>query len=217
MGRNGWLFLQNDANDIVGQHTGRVRLNRGQLQAWKRVLQERRNLMERLGTTWVCQIVPDKESVYPEHLPPEIVPSPTRPVHQLQELAEEARIPMTYPLAELQAGKTRGLLYEVTGSHWNQRGAYVAYRALSREIANRGVLLEVVEERDIEWVQGRTGDLGAKLDPPVAGRTTWATLRRHSSRLVFDNGIPNHGRVLVFERVGARGPKCVAFGESFVL
>ena len=32
-GKRGWLFLDNDANDVIGQHTGRVKLSDQQLES----------------------------------------------------------------------------------------------------------------------------------------------------------------------------------------
>jgi hypothetical protein len=215
-GREGWLFLQRDTNDIVGQHTGRVHMGRPGRHAWRRVLSQRMSLVRRLGIVWVSQIAPDKESVYPEYLPPEIQPSRVRPVHELLRVGKSVGAPLTYPLEALVAAKGEGPLYFPTDTHWNQRGAYRAYRALCRELVGRGQEPTVVGEDGIEWItQPHIGDLGSKLKPHVEGAGLFAQLDRHSSRLVFDNLILNHGRVMIFEQDRPAGPSCVAFGESF--
>jgi hypothetical protein len=216
IGRDGWLFLQRDTNDVVGQHTGRVRLGRRGREAWRALLSERISRAKRFGVVWVSLIAPDKESVYPEYLPPEIVPSPRRPVHELLEVARSVEAPVLYPVEELVAAKDQGPLYFPTDTHWTHRGAYVAYRALCRELAGRGVELGVVEERAINWTAPpHVGDLGIKLDPAVAGVGSFGRLDRQSRRLVFDNRIHNHGRVMIFEDAQQGAPTCVAFGESF--
>jgi hypothetical protein len=71
-------------------------------------------------------------------------------------------------------------------------------------------------EKSIEWFEAEApGGLGIKLYPEQASPTTRANLAAHSGRLVFDNGVQNHGRVMVFEQEGD-GLSCVVFGESFV-
>ena len=146
IGRDGWLFLQRDTNDVVGQHTGRVRMGRERRHAWREILAQRMSWAKRFGIVWVTLIAPDKESVYPEYLPPEIVPSHRRPVHELLDVARSVGAPVLYPVEELVAAKDQGPLYFPTDTHWTHRGAYVAYRALCRELVQRGVETVAVEE-----------------------------------------------------------------------
>src|SRR6266487_3056778 len=129
-GKHGWLFLQRDTNDVIGQHTGRVRLGRERRRTWKRLLRQRKSLMKRLGVAWLCQIAPDKESVYPEYLPPEVIPSARRPVHELLKVARSVGAPVAYPLDDILAAKNDEPLYLRADTHWNQRGSYAAYRSL---------------------------------------------------------------------------------------
>ncbi len=172
--------------------------------------------MNGFGIPWVAQIAPNKESVYPEHLPTEIVPSRRRPVHELLRVAKRTRAPVTYPVNALMGAKSKGTLYFQTDTHWNQRGAYVAYRALCTELVRRGLELPVVSEDRVSWItRPHIGDLGSKLQPPMEGLGVFAKLDQHSARLVFDNGIENHGRVMIFEQPHSSGPTCMAFGESF--
>lgn len=216
-GRDGWLFLRDDTNDVLGQHTGRVTMGSRRLEAWERVLAGRVETMQELGVTWVAQVAPDKEGVYAEMLPPEVVPAPRRPVHDFLDVADRVGAPMLYPLEELRARALAGTpVYYTTDTHWNQLGAHIAYRQICDELARRGTPVPVVEEADVEWVTTETeGDLGEKLRPPRSGPTTLAQLRTHTSSLVADNGVANHGRVMVFEAPGTDRPRAVAFGESF--
>ena len=218
IGRDGWLFLQRDTNDVVGQHTGRVRMGRERRHAWREILAQRMSWAKRFGIVWVTLIAPDKESVYPEYLPPEIVPSHRRPVHELLDVARSVGAPVLYPVEELVAAKDQGPLYFPTDTHWTHRGAYVAYRALCRELSDRGRPPVVVAERTITWVRdSRAGGLGSKLEPQVEGVGLVARLDQRASRLVFDNGITNHGRVMIFEQDRPTMPSCILFGESFAM
>lgn len=215
-GQGGWLYLRRDTNDILGQQTGKVKLDSARRERWREVLRARVAISERLGIPWSCLVVPDKESVYPEHLPRTVTPVDRRPVHEFLDLAHEVGAPVSYALDPLLAAKRESEIYARTDTHWNYRGAYVAYRAFCEEANRQGVELEGLEEADLEWVDGETeGDLGSKVRPePKTGPTIRVSLKQSRSRLVFDNEVTNHGRVMVYERAGP-GPKCVLFGESF--
>lgn len=217
VGREGWLFLRNDANDVLAQHTGKVRFGRAKRRAWKRVLSERQRFAEERGFVWLCVVIPDKESLYPEYLPEQVKLSAERPVHEFLRVAERLKAPVVYALPHLEAKKTEGELYARTDTHWNHRGAYVAYRMMCRRLVEREVGIDAVNEASIAWSEKTvSGDLGSKVLPrPIEGSMCRADLRRHRANLVFDNGIRNHGRVSIYERPN-EGPSCVVFGESFV-
>jgi acetyltransferase AlgX (SGNH hydrolase-like protein) len=214
-GRDGFLFLTGDANDVIGQHTGRVRMGARRRRGWRDVLARRVELMAELGLPWRCLVAPDKETVYADKLPPEVVPAERTPVHDFMDAAREAGAPVVFPADELREARERGLVYGQSDTHWTQLGAYVAYRRLCDEVRDAGVELPVVDESRIEWVEALdVGDLGEKGKPQQVGGTVGARLDEHRSVLVEDNLIANHGRRIVFE-AAADAPSCVAFGESF--
>jgi alginate O-acetyltransferase complex protein AlgJ len=216
-GRDGWLYLRRDTNDVLGQQTGRVRLGDERLKAWRGVLEERMAMAERCGALWSCLVAPDKESVYPENLPVTVKQAKRRPIHEFLDVAEAVGAPVSYAREGLIDQKREAELFSRTDTHWNYRGAYLAYRMLCRNLIDRGVAVEVVEESSIRWSQGTIeGDLGSKVEPePLTGPTIRAKLERERGRLTFDNAVQNHGRVMSFEREGSPGLTCVLFGESF--
>lgn len=218
VGRRGWLFLRGDSNDVLGQHTGRVKLGRKERRSWGRVLAKRRSIAEEQGVIWLCVVIPDKEALYSEYLPAEVKPVPRRPVHQVLDLADGSGAPVVYALANLQASKGDGELYLRTDTHWSHRGAYVAYRTICDELVARGAAIDVLDEESMTWSdRAHPGDLGSKVFPgPVVATATWARSKTPKAKLVFDNQVPNHGRVLIYERPDFDGASCVVFGESFV-
>lgn len=219
-GRDGWLFLAGDRNNVLGQHTGRARLGRRRQAAWKRLLRVRAADMEARGVTWLTLVAPDKEAVYADFLPPEVVPAERRPIHELLEIADSVGSPMRYPLGAMRAARSQDHrpLYFQTDTHWNQLGAFIAYCTICDDLVQRGFTVSRVTSDEVRWTEATfTGDLGEKLDPTVSGMTVRADLRKHTSRLVSDNQVANHGRRVIFESPGARGPTCVLFGESFAM
>jgi hypothetical protein len=214
-GRDGWLFLRNDSNDVLGQHTGRVSLRPEERQQWESLFLGRKALINDIGATWLFAIVPDKESVYPEHLPADIAPAERRPVHEVLEIAAETGTPALYLLDAMEAGKPGAAVYPKTDTHWTYRGAYLGYRAICENLRDRGVEVRAMDDRKVSWEEDSfAGDLGSKLDPPVESHRLLPVMEVDAS-LVFDNAVPNHGRVKVFERDFPGGPSCVVFGESF--
>lgn len=215
-GKQGWLFLHGDTNDILGQHTGKVKMGAERLAKWRRILENRMAASERLGIPWQCIVVPDKESVYPEYLPEEVSPSPRRPIHEFLEVAESVGAPVTYALDRLLAEKEEDELYPRTDTHWNLCGSYAVYQMFCEELIRQGIDVELLEEAEIEWVEETIeGDLGRKVRPePLTSSMVLVRFRRPESRLVFDNEVRNHGRVKCFER-DRPGPRCVLFGESY--
>jgi hypothetical protein len=215
-GKNGWLFLQNDSNDVIGQHTGRVAYDDDVRRSWATVLARRRNAARATGATWLLAIVPDKEAVYAEQLPAEVVPAPRRPIHELLEVAEYAQAPTLYLLDALQEAKPEAELFPKTDTHWNYRGAYVGFQAICDHLRREGVAPEPFDAEAIEWASEIVqGDLGSKLaEPAESGRLVPKIPAVHSS-LVYDNEVNNHGRVKIFERPLPDAPTCVVFGESF--
>jgi hypothetical protein len=214
-GAEGWLFLTGDSNDVIAQHTGEFAADRLWKRRWLRTLRSRARLMRRLNVAYRYLVVPDKEAVYAELLPPEVVPAPRRPVHDLIELAERAGIELLYPLEELRAARAAGPVYHQSDTHWTGRGGYLAYRRVCDSLARVLPGLEVVGEDEIEWVDDtRAGDLGSKLDPPRRGAGQRARIGSRA-RLIEDNGVYVTGRRLVTERPGADGPTCVIFGTSY--
>ncbi|HET9198111.1 MAG TPA: glycosyltransferase [Solirubrobacterales bacterium] len=219
VGRDGWLFLQGDSNDALGQHTGRVGFSPRDEESLAALLRERLEVVESCGAIWITAVVPDKEAVYAEFLPPEVAPVPRRPVHDFLEIAEAEGARAIYLLDDLRAAKDQGDLYMRTDTHWNHRGAFVAYGAICRELAARGLDLELVEPRSIEWIeQPVQGDLGSKLYPAIAEGTDVFPRLAGPARgaLVHDNRVRNHGMVLIHEQPDRNDlPTCLVFGESF--
>jgi alginate O-acetyltransferase complex protein AlgJ len=216
-GRDGWLYLQRDANDVIGQHTGKVRFDEDQLGRWHEVLRRRKEVCARHGAVWTCLVAPDKESVYPEHLPSSIKIAPRRPIDDFLDVAARAEAPVTYGRDVLLPHKHEGDLYARTDTHWNHLGAYFIYHWLCQDLMRRGVPLQPVEDGALQWSEDVVpGDLGGKVEPePIEGPMIRIRVDPERGRLKFENGITNHGRVMMFEREGEPGPSCVLFGESF--
>ncbi len=145
VGREGWLFL-----DRLNQQPGTVEYFRStslftevQLEQWARLLRQRYRWLAERGIDYVFMIVPNKNTIYPEYMPPRI-----RKAHResrmdqllayLRQHAPEVAVPDLRPaLMEAKKKHPQYPLYPRTDSHWNDYGAYTGYRELMRYISGR--------------------------------------------------------------------------------
>lgn len=80
---------------------------------------------------------PNKESIYPEFLPETLVPSETKySSFFLNRLRENPNLTVYDPTADLIKSKDKeGLLYWKTDTHWNNKGAFIAYSGLTKALS----------------------------------------------------------------------------------
>jgi hypothetical protein len=134
-GREGWLyFTQRPAGtdyDAVRPFTD------AELAQWGRVLEARRCYLAQQGIDYVVFVPPDKQTIYPEHLPKAL-----RSRHhqsRLDQLAaylrEHTQVSFLDVRPQLVIAKQQERIYHVTDSHWNDRGAFVGYQALCGKLA----------------------------------------------------------------------------------
>jgi alginate O-acetyltransferase complex protein AlgJ len=217
-GLEGRLFLANDANSVLDQHSGRLRFSEDQLRQWRVLLETRTAWLERLGSHHFFLIAPNAHSVYPHMLPAGVPSAPERPVHQLlghlRDNESYARV--VYPLDALASGDD--LVYPKTGTHWSELGASIACRTLVEEI-RREVPIDPLSPHAFEFMAlPFNGDLGAKMTPPWVSTYVRADVRTTRARRVADNRVRNTGRRMDYEWTsGAGGPSCLVYGDSFAI
>jgi hypothetical protein len=217
-GLEGRLFLANDANRVLDQHSGRLRFGEDQLRQWLVLLETRTAWLERRGSRHFFLVAPNAHSVYPDKLPPDVPSAPERPVHQLlgHLRDHESYVRIVYPLEALVASDE--LVYPKTGTHWSELGASVACQALVEEI-RREVPVDGPTPDAFEFTAlAFNGDLGSKMTPPRTSTFVRADARSPRARLVADNRVRNNGRRVVYERDDAdTGPQCLVYGDSFAI
>jgi hypothetical protein len=215
-GRNDRLFLDNDDNDVVLQHTGERLFSPLELRKWRLLLESRTAMLEKLGIPYFHLVPPDAHSVYPEDLPDQVRPHDTRPILQLiDELAaEQSYANLIYPLEELLAAKPR-LLYPKTDPHWTAIGAFIAYDRLAQEM-EPVVELHRLREADVVFEEySLVGELGYKVEPQQESTDVVAPVTTPKPYLVSDNRVINTGAILVGECPEAPPTTCMLLGDSF--
>jgi len=165
-GKDGWMFLRVHRG-MQGVHP-ELPFPSAELDLWVRSLEAIRKRVEARGAAFLVVIAPDKQTVYPDLLPPEL-PAP-RPVSRLDALTARLRDagvqvvdvrPVLLAARAPDSPFSRWPLYWKTDTHWNSLGALLAARSILAELKQRfpGVQVPTDEEIQVETRPAPAGDL----------------------------------------------------------
>lgn len=129
-GADGWCYFIGARQ--VEELQGRGAWPEARIAATWRRFEERRAWLAAHGIAYVVVAAPDKESIYPEHLPGWAAgPRGRTPLDQLAEYAGRAGGPQFVDLRpDLRAAKSSGRTYYAEDTHWNSFGSLVGCRAV---------------------------------------------------------------------------------------
>lgn len=141
VGRRGWLFMarETESRDEM-EYFRRLRpFTQAELQDWRLKLRQRRDWLAARGIAYLFLVVPNKSTVYAEHVPARFRPleRPSRLDQLLAELGREGDFPVLDLRRRFQAAKGGPRLYSKTDSHWNDLGAFHAFAAILEMLAPR--------------------------------------------------------------------------------
>lgn len=173
MGQGDWLFFAGDG--AMEDYAGRRTLSAAEMMAWREAVARRRDALAAQGVTYVLAIAPNKQTVYPEFLPPGPRPGTTRAMQFAEALrGTELADTVVFLGPALIAAKDRGDLYQRLDSHWNARGAYVAYHAIMERVGHRfapvtfpweAFVPAPEQDRDLARMMGVSLEASGAMDP----------------------------------------------------
>ncbi len=221
-GRGDWFFYADDkaiedfANDPPMTPAG--------LENWRESLVRTRDWLRGRGIAYVFMIAPDKHVIYGEDMPPAIVRvAPASRTDQLIIVARGAAIAVVDARPALFEGKAGERLYQKTDTHWNDRGAFLAYRAIIEAVRAQNTAVPPAWTRDDfdAAVRDEPGmDLAGMMGLTRALRETDLVLvpkRARTAVVVEPRGAAptaEEGR-LVTEIPGSRLPRALIVRDSF--
>ena len=128
-GKDDWLFLGNAYDNTVAKLKLANAPTDRQIESVKEAFFKVANTGFQYNTKVVLFLGPDKSSIYPEYLPDELVPSNTKySSYFLNQLKEVPNLNIYDPTDDLlRLKKSEGFLYWMTDTHWNSKGAFLAY------------------------------------------------------------------------------------------
>jgi hypothetical protein len=213
VGRNEQLFLVNDANDVIGQITGRRPLPRADLYRIATAHRSRQVFGQGAGTfLYEHMLVPNKEVVFRGNLPEHVQFEGEGPRPIAQYLASPATRIWSpfYEPTMLESAEGESKYFADTDSHWNHAGAFRYFNAFLR--AKLPAIADIMDTIPLRRFPGRQqGDLGLKLEIPPEGIEILAP-QRANAKLAFENGIPNEGCIRWY-----RNENAASEGRAFVM
>ena len=219
LGRDGWLFYAGDgASDDIASA---VPFSRDELEAWRSTLEHTRDWLRARGIAYLFVVAPDKHRIYAEEMPPSLhrVGAETRTESLVRYLHDHSTVPVLDLRPALLAAKAGERLYHRTDTHWNDRGAWVAYAAIVRALGVAGEPAPrasfdapsvPVPGLDLAGMLGLTGALtedDLPLRPRVPRRARIVEPARPDARLMDAR--------LVTEQPDRSRPRAVVFRDSF--
>jgi hypothetical protein len=139
VGKHGWLFMDKlvirpgTIDSFRSIHPFRTE----ELEQWKRLLEERKEWLAARGIFYLFIIAPNKNTIYPEFMPDCI--RKVHPQSRMDQLVEYLEQNSTVPFLDLRKvlinAKNKYPVYSRTDTHWNDYGAYIAYRKIMKYAA----------------------------------------------------------------------------------
>lgn len=154
-GKDDWLFLGNAYDSTVAKLKLADNPSVEQVVALKDSFSKISETGARFGVRTFLIVGPNKSSIYPEYLPEKLIPSETKYSSLfLNKLREIPSLTVYDPTADLIfAKKADDVLYWRTDTHWNNKGAFIAFSGFSR--------LLNIQAPNVDFTQGAPyrGDL----------------------------------------------------------
>jgi peptidoglycan/LPS O-acetylase OafA/YrhL len=154
-GKDNWLFLGNSYNNSVAKLKLAIQPSSDELQLTKSLFSEVAEASAKYGAKAVLILGPNKESVYPEYLPDAIEPSETKySSYFLDQFRDIQNLTVHDPTTDLRTlKKSDGFLYWKTDTHWNSKGAFLAFRGFLEKFS--------IPPPEVEFEKGvvHSGDL----------------------------------------------------------
>ena len=161
VGQQGWFYFL--GSFVIDIYLGQKGLSDQDLQEWQKLLERRQSWLAKRGGKYLFVIAPDKQSIYPEFLPPWLAARPNR--GNLDRFFAYMKAHSTVPVLDLRPSlleaKKQASTYLRTDTHWNSYGACAAYGSVVSTLAVQLPDLTPYSLSAFEWKQNPTpaGDL----------------------------------------------------------
>jgi hypothetical protein len=220
VGKDGWLFYT--ADKLMEQHTGVDIFTPQELESWVRQMEANRDWLAKRGIAFYILIAPDKNTIYPEKLPDYPRGAVTR-IDQLSERLKHSDLEYIDPREQLFRVKAAGeMVYPPGDTHWNERGAFVAYQMLMNRIRKKlpDIVPLTLDDFTIEYGAPAASDLAyiLTLDKDLSYSVERMRPRWKSHQVAPQTTTYRVGwgwRVTENENDLKDRPRLLVFGDSF--
>lgn len=214
-GKDGWLFLNVDSNDVNSVISGKTIIDEAKLQECALLFASRSAMMTQLDIPYECIIMPEK-NVACAGLRHNSVVSNTRPVIVIQSKAAQYSCAVQYPIEDFIEGAN---YFHKTDTHANAAGYRLLINLLKKN--HPSVFCDYLLPEPILNMTF-CGDLGNKFSPNRFEQTTEYLFPEDSKNLYVDNPVPEilekngtlRGSVVTIRNLGVARGKILVFGTS---
>jgi hypothetical protein len=127
-GKDGWLFYADDAG--LDDFTNEDPLPPAEVENWRQTVLRARDWCRAHGIAYVFTIPPDKPVIYPEYYDDTVLQlTPVSRADQVFTATLDTGVVIDVRQVMI-AGKSRERLFHKTDTHWNERGAFLAYQQI---------------------------------------------------------------------------------------
>jgi alginate O-acetyltransferase complex protein AlgJ len=216
VGSQGWLFLTDENN--LSYYQCDQPFTEEELSRIVEKVKSMQNFSAQNGADFLLLIAPNKESIYPEFMPPEVVVSgkPCR-MDQTINALHSAGLDVRDLRKPLRDGKTTKQLYFRTDTHWNDDGAFLIYQGVIPNLKKRFPSLDIWSESDFEMGdEVVTGDLShlIPLEKPFSENSVVFTPLRPREAQIRQG---DDSKTIISETGNQKNPNTVVFRDSFFM
>lgn len=216
IGSDDWLFLDNDSNSVIDQVTGRYRLNDDHIARWTDILAERDRRIVALTPHYTSVLVRNKEYVYRDFLPPDIVHTDNGVFEQFRNLVDRRGLSCRLVVSSPDPAKFRQHVFSKVDTHWTADGAIASFYQVLAALRSQGAEISVRDADQFEIAADEVpGDLGSKCEPPRTGIQS-RIVHHPKTVTLYANGVQNIGSITINQNDEAPNDRVLVLcGNSF--
>jgi alginate O-acetyltransferase complex protein AlgJ len=208
VGKNGWIFYSptiGDSNETMDEYRGLMPLSEQRLADIRESFENLAALVKKNGGKLYAGFIPNKQTIYPEYLPDHIKRHLiTKENRRLNQFYRYMCTCPTVTIIDLESelvnekNKSDYLLYNprTDYSHWNMRGAYVAYKKIMERIKQDFKNVPIIQCGDLEFE--RVAKLQDGDHPLFANMFEWYGKELVPETVHFKNAIKKSELKVIF-------------------
>jgi hypothetical protein len=216
-GKDGWLFSSEDR--AIDLYENALPLSETALERWKTELKARKDWLASQGVGYAYVAAPEKYSIYDDYMPRYL--RKKRAFSQYDQIAEATKntdVNFIDLRPGLVAEKNTETLYLHDDTHWNDRGAYLAYREIIEGIGKQiDVGAAQLTQDNFHLRERGPGDLA--VIAALSRKETAPTLKLETlpcpSPIVEDQQLAPYYSVFMRTRCDGAKHKLLLFRDSF--
>jgi hypothetical protein len=159
-GKDNFLFLGNAFNNVLDKTSGKFRPDRAEIDNWTDKLKTLQKWYEDKGIKFVIAIAPNKHSIYKEKLPDRLSYNGKTITDDIVDFSKKKNINLLdLRPALLKNKKQEELIYWKTDTHWNEKGAALAFEEIISYINKKHQINISIPQYSLKTFEKAAGDL----------------------------------------------------------